>query len=101
VKRFLLCFMLVILCIVSFRLLWAPQKPYSIDFTGIEWYNGQHYDPSDLTFDNIVQYSKTSDQYSTVYLVKTTNGKITLLVQTNDIELYVYSVSDVVAIADF
>lgn len=100
-KKLLVCFVLVVVTVVVFRLLWAPQKPYSIEFTDIEWYNGQHYDPSDLTFDNIVQYSKTSDDYSTVYLVKTTNGKITLLVLTNDIELYVYSVSDVVATADF
>jgi len=59
------------------------------------------YNPSDLTFDNVIQYSQVEDQYSTTYLVKTTNGKIMLLVQTNDIELYVYSVSDVVSIADF
>ena len=100
-KRFLLCFVLVILCVVSFRLLWAPQEPYSLQFDNIEWYNGQHYNPSDLTFDNVIQYSQVEDQYSTTYLVKTTNGKIMLLVQTNDIELYVYSVSDVVSIADF
>ena len=100
-KRFLLCFVLVILCVVSFRLLWAPQEPYSLQFDNIEWYNGQHYDPSDLTFDNVAEYSRVEDQYSTVYLVKTTGGKILLLVQTNDIELYVYSVSDVVSIADF
>jgi len=101
VKKLIVCFVLVILCIVSFRLLWAPQKPYSINFTGIEWYNGQHYDPSDLTFDNVIQYSQVEDQYSDIYLVKTSNGKIMLIVQTNDIELYVYSVSDVVSIADF
>lgn len=100
-KKLIVCLVLVILCVVSFRLLWAPQKPYSIDFTGIEWYNGQHYDPSDLTFDNVAEYSQVEDQCSTVYLVKTTGGKILLLVQTNDIELYIYRVSDVVAIADF
>lgn len=100
-KRFLLCFVLMILCVASFRLLWAPQEPYSLQFDNIEWYNGQHYDPSDLTFDNVAEYSQVKDQYSTTYLIKTTNGKIMLIVQTNDIELYVYSVSDVVAIADF
>ena len=100
-KKIVVCFVLVILCVVSFRLLWCPQKPYSIEFDNIEWYNGQHYDPSDLTFDNVAEYSQTSDDYSTTYLVKTTTGKIMLLVQTNDVELYVYSVSDVVAIADF
>ncbi len=100
-KKIVVCFVLVILCVVSFRLLWAPQEPYSLQFDNIEWYNGQHYDPSDLTFDNVAEYSQVKDQYSTTYLVKTTTGKIMLLVQTNDIELYVYSVSDVVAIADF
>jgi len=101
VKKLIVCFVLVILTVASFRMLWAPQEPYSLQFDNIEWYNGQHYNPSDLTFDNVIQYSQVEDQYSTTYLVKTTNGKIMLLVQTNDIELYVYSVSDVVAIADF
>ncbi len=100
-KKLIICLVLVILTVASFRMLWAPQEPYSIDFTGIEWYNGQHYPSSDLTFDNVIQYSQVEDQYSDIYLVKTSNGKIMLLVQTNDIELYVYSVSDVVAIADF
>ncbi len=100
-KKLIVCFVLVILTVASFRMLWAPQEPYSIDFTGIEWYNGQHYNPSNLTFDNVVQYHQIENQYSTTYLIKTTNGKIMLLVQTNDVELYVYSVSDVVAIADF
>ena len=99
-KKLLLCLVLVVLTVASFRMLWAPQN-HSLQFDNIEWYNGQHYDPSDLTFDNVAEYSQVEDQYSTVYLVKTTGDKILLLVQTNDIELYVYSVSDVVAIADF
>jgi len=81
--------------------LWCPQKPYCLDFQDLTWINYQQVDHIDVTFDNVAEYSKISDQYSTTYLVKTTNGKIMLLVQTNDIELYVYSVSDVVSIADF
>ena len=100
-KRFLLCFVLVILCVASFRLLWSPQQPYCLDFQDLTWVNYQQVDHIDVTFDNVVWHSKTSDNYSDIYTVKNDTGDTFLIVFTNDTELYTYRISDSVGLAEF
>lgn len=102
-KKLLVCLILVILTVVSFRLLWAPQdnKTYCLDFQDLTWINYQQVDHIDITFDNVIWHSKTSDQYSDIYNVKNDTGDVFLVVFTNDTELYIYRISDSVGLADF
>lgn len=91
----------VLLAVLVFRLLWAPQQPYCLDFQDLTWINYQPVDHIDVTFDNVVWHSKTSDQYSDIYNVKNNTGDVFLIVFTNDTELYTYRISDSVGLADF
>ena len=100
-KKLIVCFVLVILCVVSFRLLWAPQQPYCLDFQDLTWINYQQVDHIDVTFDNVIWHSKTSDNYSDIYTVKNDTGDTFLIVFTNDTELYTYRISDSVGLAEF
>ncbi len=100
-KRFLVCLILVILTVASFRMLWAPQQPYCLDFQDLTWINYQPVDHIDVTFDNVTWHSKTSDDYSDIYTAKNDTGDIFLIVLTNNTELYIYRISDSVGLADF
>lgn len=101
-KNLIVCFMLVVLTVVSFRLLWPPQnETYCLDFRDLTWINYQSVDHIDVTFDNVVWHSKTSDQYSDIYNVKNDTGDVFLIVLTNGTELYIYRISDSVGLTDF